>query len=57
MSANIDQENEVEITPEMIEAGAEIIRHEKYDLPATELARQVFAAMIRASDGRRLSDV
>jgi len=39
---------EIEITPEMIAAGAEVIRAEKYDLAAAQLARHVFAAMVAA---------
>jgi hypothetical protein len=37
-----------EITPEMVEAGAEIIRCDRYDLSADELARKVFEAMVSA---------
>ena len=43
----------VEITPKMIEAGAEIIRSDRYDLTARELARQVFEAMASAQASRR----
>ena len=42
---------------EMIEAGAEIIRGEKYDLAAAELAQQVYLAMAAVSAAPMRRDV
>jgi hypothetical protein len=47
-------EKPIEITPEMVEAGAEVIRGDRYDLGAEELAKVIFAAMAAVSTSRML---